>query len=79
MSDSCQCVVDKPKPPKKKAAEGGAQRQPQQKSEGHCCGVFTCHVMLFFSGGPELPNKILFLTNLPEETSEKMLEMLFKQ
>ncbi|XP_062504255.1 U1 small nuclear ribonucleoprotein A-like [Corticium candelabrum] len=29
--------------------------------------------------GPELPNKILFLTNLPEETSEKMLEMLFKQ
>jgi RNA recognition motif-containing protein len=52
---------DKPKPMKKKAAEGGAQRQPQQKS------------------GPELPNKILFLTNLPEETSEKMLEMLFKQ
>lgn len=28
---------------------------------------------------PELPNNILFLTNLPEETTELMLSMLFNQ
>ena len=39
----------------------------------------VCLKLFLDAGGPELPNKILFLTNLPEETSEKMLEMLFKQ
>ncbi|XP_065844286.1 U1 small nuclear ribonucleoprotein A-like [Oscarella lobularis] len=29
--------------------------------------------------GPELPNNILFLTNLPEETNDAMLQMLFNQ
>ena len=28
---------------------------------------------------PEVPNQILFLTNLPEETNEMMLSMLFQQ
>ena len=28
---------------------------------------------------PELPNNILFLTNLPDETTELMLSMLFNQ
>ena len=28
---------------------------------------------------PELPNSILFLTNLPNETTELMLSMLFNQ
>ncbi|PIK54762.1 Chain A, Rna-Binding Domain [Apostichopus japonicus] len=28
---------------------------------------------------PDVPNSILFLTNLPEETSQVMLEVLFKQ
>ena len=28
---------------------------------------------------PEQPNNILFLTNLPEETTELMLSMLFNQ
>ncbi|KAJ8050951.1 U1 small nuclear ribonucleoprotein A [Holothuria leucospilota] len=28
---------------------------------------------------PEVPNSILFLTNLPDETTELMLEVLFKQ
>lgn len=28
---------------------------------------------------PDLPNQILFLTNLPEETSDLMLQMLFNQ
>lgn len=31
------------------------------------------------SSGKDLPNKILFLTNLPEETNEMMLSMLFQQ
>ena len=33
-------------------------------------------------GGPVIeapPNQILFLTNLPEETNEMMLQMLFNQ
>ena len=29
--------------------------------------------------GREPPNKILFLTNLPEETNDQMLIMLFQQ
>lgn len=31
------------------------------------------------SSGKEAPNKILFLTNLPEETNDMMLSMLFQQ
>ena len=31
------------------------------------------------SSGREQPNKILFLTSLPEETNEQMLTMLFQQ
>ncbi len=34
------------------------------------------------AGGPVMeapPNQILFLTNLPEETNEMMLQMLFNQ
>ena len=30
-------------------------------------------------GGSEIPHKILFLTNLPQETTEMMLTMLFEQ
>ena len=30
-------------------------------------------------GGKEGPNKILFITNLPEETNEMMLRVLFQQ
>lgn len=29
--------------------------------------------------GEQPPNQILFLTNLPEETTEVMLQMLFNQ
>ena len=34
---------------------------------------------IFSTVVPDLPNNILFLQNLPEETSELMLKMLFNQ
>ncbi len=51
-----------------KTSKDGAQPQqstPQSKSSA--------------PSGREQPNKILFLTNLPEETNSDMLTMLFQQ
>ena len=43
---------------------------------------FNCNSKIFVGVGPvpeQPPNQILFLTNLPDETSEMMLSMLFNQ
>ena len=37
------------------------------------------HVAPSQPSGKEGPNKILFVTNLPEETNEMMLRVLFQQ
>ncbi|XP_040832225.1 U1 small nuclear ribonucleoprotein A isoform X3 [Ochotona curzoniae] len=67
-------------PSAKKAAQGGAAAPVVGAVQGNgvpqgCCahGPFS----LQLSENP--PNHILFLTNLPEETNELMLSMLFNQ
>ncbi len=52
---------------KKQAKDGAAPQQPAPQSKS------TTH------SGREQPNKILFLTNLPEEINSDMLTMLFQQ
>lgn len=64
---------------KKKAAKEQARQQPAL-AQGMGLGLAQSQVI----GGPttvpeQPPNQILFLTNLPEETNEMMLSMLFNQ
>ncbi|RDD44690.1 U1 small nuclear ribonucleoprotein A [Trichoplax sp. H2] len=62
----------KPKPAKKQAPAAG---EPAPAATGR-----ASFGMPHAAGSQEeLPNKILFLTNLPEETTELMLSMLFNQ
>ena len=51
---------------------------------GGCASLAVCTSPLFSTApgattGKEPPNKILFVTNLPEETNEMMLTVLFQQ
>jgi U2 small nuclear ribonucleoprotein B'' len=36
-------------------------------------------IIPYYSSGSSIPNKILFISNLPPETTEVMLKMLFEQ
>ena len=74
----------KPKPegePKKKKKKDAKQQQQQPTSTGNFGGpVSYGYPAVGGAGVPEQPpNQILFLTNLPEETNEMMLSMLFTQ
>lgn len=73
----------KPKPegePKKKKKKESKQQQ-QPINTGNFGGpVSYGYPAVGGAGVPEQPpNQILFLTNLPEETNEMMLSMLFTQ
>lgn len=50
--------------------------QPKDTSSN---GVAPQQAVQPASAAPELPNQILFLSNLPDETTEIMLSMLFQQ
>ena len=43
-----------------------------------CCLLYS-KILLFAEHEESTPNKILFLTNLPAETNDVMLQMLFQQ
>lgn len=71
----------RPKPegePKKKKKK--ESKQAQQMAPGAYGGASGYGYATSAAGVPEQPpNQILFLTNLPEETNEMMLSMLFTQ
>ncbi|NWY35715.1 SNRPA protein, partial [Pheucticus melanocephalus] len=69
----------------KRKAKGGEAPGPKKSgagAQGPTQGALVL-ILGFFSHSPQLsenpPNHILFLTNLPEETNELMLSMLFNQ
>lgn len=55
---------------KEKKKTNGAETTPTQQANGTPAVAST--------GGQELPNKILFLVNLPEDTDQTMLQVLFQ-
>jgi len=68
----------------KKAAAGGVVGQPMIQPGMLPYGMGPPGGVGGFTGPPPImgeqpPNQILFLTNLPEETTEMMLQMLFNQ
>lgn len=59
--------------------EDGSGKKKKSKENRNIPGMGPVHSAM---GGPtaeQPPNQILFLTNLPDETSEIMLSMLFTQ
>ena len=68
---------------RKKAAKEAskAQQKPKQPSAAanNASAAYTQPRPYQASMGEQPPNQILFLTNLPAETTEKMLQMLFAQ
>lgn len=80
--------TERPKKPKRvipaadeeaKKAKKRAKEQAKQQQMGYTPGAAQ-HAGLANAAVPEQPpNQILFLTNLPDETSEMMLSMLFNQ
>lgn len=82
--------AERPKKPKRilPAAEEEAKRAKKRAKDqakhsqqvGFNAGGVPQHIGLANAAVPEQPpNQILFLTNLPDETSEMMLSMLFNQ
>jgi U2 small nuclear ribonucleoprotein B'' len=79
---------ERPKKPKRvipaadeeaRKAKKRAKEQAKQQQMGYAPGA-PQHMGLSNAAVPEQPpNQILFLTNLPDETSEMMLSMLFNQ
>jgi U2 small nuclear ribonucleoprotein B'' len=69
---------------KKKAEEEEEEAKPTKKGKQHAAAA-SGHTPMQTApshsggGGKEGPNKILFVTNLPEETNEMMLRVLFQQ
>ncbi len=87
----CVELVVEPKASKKGGAQGGASSHSNYHSK-LCCSAYSSNVISLVcvcvcagSGsagqptGKEAPNKILFLTNLPAETNEMMLTLLYNQ
>ncbi|XP_003425274.1 U1 small nuclear ribonucleoprotein A isoform X1 [Nasonia vitripennis] len=80
--------TERPKKPKRvipaadeeaKKAKKRAKEQAKQQQMGYTPGAAQ-HAGMANAAVPEQPpNQILFLTNLPDETSEMMLSMLFNQ
>ncbi|XP_065072215.1 U1 small nuclear ribonucleoprotein A-like [Rhopilema esculentum] len=57
-----------------------AKRQPAPATQNVQAPIQTAPpVIVPTQQAPEVPNQILFLTNLPDETTEMMLSMLFQQ
>ncbi|KPJ07486.1 U2 small nuclear ribonucleoprotein B'' [Papilio machaon] len=70
---------DKPMRPKlPRSTEDGKKKKNKDASRGVIPG-FGQPNMLNNVNAEQPPNQILFLTNLPDETSEMMLSMLFNQ
>lgn len=72
------CFMDRPKEKRPRDSAGDAKDEHHSKrgSSGH--GAAQRQI----AGGAQsqvLPNKILFVQNLPESTNEMMLNMLFQQ
>ena len=61
------------RPKAMKAADGAAAKKTKKKAAKAAAMAAQGHL------GDAPPNQILFLTNLPEETNETMLSMLFNQ
>ncbi|CAG5089041.1 Similar to Snrpb2: U2 small nuclear ribonucleoprotein B'' (Mus musculus) [Cotesia congregata] len=86
-TNALRSMQERPKKPKRvtvpaeeeaKRAKKKAKDQSKQQV-GYHSGVPT-HLGMMNAAVPEQPpNQILFLTNLPDETSEMMLSMLFNQ
>lgn len=63
----------------KRAKKRAKEQAKHSQQVGYHSGV-TAHTGMANTAVPEQPpNQILFLTNLPDETSEMMLSMLFNQ
>uniref|UniRef100_A0A8C6T2G0 Small nuclear ribonucleoprotein polypeptide B2 n=1 Tax=Neogobius melanostomus TaxID=47308 RepID=A0A8C6T2G0_9GOBI len=72
---------EKKREKKKKAQEAAANQNNPNKPHGHgnTLAPPPGHVTVVFQVPDNPPNHILFLSNLPEETNEMMLSMLFNQ
>lgn len=68
-----------PKKSKKKKTQAQAQAQPAVMMMGGTTGAALPMAGVIGALPEQPPNQILFLTNLPEETNEMMLSMLFNQ
>lgn len=80
--------TERPKKPKRvmpaadeeaKKAKKRAKEQAKQQQMGYAPGAVPQAGMNNAAVPEQPPNQILFLTNLPDETSEMMLSMLFNQ
>jgi len=80
--------TERPKKPKRvlpaaddeaKKAKKRAKEQAKQQQMGYAPGAVPQMGMPNAAVPEQPPNQILFLTNLPDETSEMMLSMLFNQ
>ena len=85
MKGTFQERPKRPKPdgePKKKKKKESKQQVVAPGASGAVGGPapYGYQTVIGSAGVPEQPpNQILFLTNLPEETNEMMLSMLFNQ
>jgi RNA recognition motif-containing protein len=64
---------------KKKKSEEARPKKSKQTSSAATTGSSTGGAAGSSSKGSSIPNKILFISNLPPETTEVMLKMLFEQ
>jgi len=74
--------VERPKKPKRPVDENQESKKAKKKAAKEQARQQTHHMHSMPAGhamGEQPPNQILFLTNLPEETNEMMLSMLFNQ
>lgn len=70
---------ERPKRPKlPKGTDDGKKKKNKDPSRA-AVGAFSQGGLLNNINIEQPPNQILFLTNLPDETSEMMLSMLFNQ
>lgn len=75
--------VERPKkePNEPKASSGGsAPKKDKKKASGETVGSTSSSTQSQHQNGSgiDLPNKILFLVNLPEDTEQSVLQMLFQ-
>lgn len=68
--------VERPKKDQREAAKEAAAKKEKKKEAATTSDQLLAAAAA--STGLELPNKILFLINLPEETDQSMLQMLFQ-
>jgi U2 small nuclear ribonucleoprotein B'' len=66
------------RPKKDREAERAAMKDRKKQQAVDATGATIPPPAAMTATGTELPNKILFLTNLPEGTEQSMLQMLFQ-